>query len=47
MFEDPPDDVGVTDQRDDVHRRAALETLQRIDLVDLVVVPTPIGRALL
>jgi len=41
MFEDSPNDCGVIDQRDDVHRRSALGTLQRIDLVDLVDEPRP------
>src|SRR5256885_7305002 len=36
MFEDSADDFGVIDQRDDLHRRAALGTFQGIGLVDLV-----------
>src|SRR3989442_1595364 len=36
MFENLADDFGVIDQRDDLHRRAALGTFQGIGLVDLV-----------
>src|SRR3990172_9658911 len=36
MFEDSANDYGVIDQRDYVHRRAALGACQRIDFIDLV-----------
>src|SRR3989442_15230186 len=45
MFENLADDFCVIDQRDDLHRRAALGTFQRIDLVDLVDQSRPRGRS--
>jgi len=41
MFEYPANDFCVVDQRDDLHRRAALGTFQRIDFIGFVDEPRP------
>jgi len=41
--EDPFDDIGVVDERDDAHRGAAVGTLERIDLVNFLNQPGPAG----
>ena len=41
ILENPANDFSIIDQRDDVHRRAALGTFQRIDLIDLVDLSRP------
>lgn len=34
--EDPLDDIGVVDERDDAHRGAAAGTIERVDLVNVL-----------
>lgn len=43
VSEDPFDDIGVVDERDDAHRGAAVGTLERIDLVNFLNQSGPAG----
>ena len=45
MLEDPCDDVGLLDERDDAHGGAAITTLERIDLVHFLNQAGPVGLA--
>ena len=43
VFEDPCDDIGIVDERDDAHGGAAVGALERIDLVNFLNQPGPAG----
>ena len=45
MLEDALNDIGIVNERDDAHRGAAVGTLERIDLVDFLNQPGPVGFA--
>ena len=46
MSENPFNDLGLVDECDDTHRGTAVSALQRIDLVNLLNQPGPVGFAL-
>ena len=45
VHEDPFDDLGIVNERDDAHRGTAVAALERVDLVDFLNQPGPVGSA--